>query len=166
MADNGDHGWHTRKVLESIEAVWDAVDEYNMERMYVAEVENRWPSKDEDVLTAKIHVHVHVIPRYEDDDISFAPPRHRLTEKEGKRVAERIGEHTAVVVVLHDYGHPADVDLSGRWTTPAPRWSALRGRNIITTGRVFGGCRPTNESGASCSRPPRRAPGPIGPDLA
>ncbi|PSQ19162.1 HIT family protein [Halobacteriales archaeon QS_8_69_26] len=38
------------------------------------------------------HAHVHVIPRYEDDDISFAPPRHRLTEKEGKRVAERIGD--------------------------------------------------------------------------
>jgi len=38
------------------------------------------------------HVHVHVIPRYENDGISFAPTRHRLTEKEGKRVSQRIGE--------------------------------------------------------------------------
>lgn len=36
------------------------------------------------------HAHVHVIPRYEDDGITFAPSRHRVTEEEGDRIASRL----------------------------------------------------------------------------
>lgn len=36
------------------------------------------------------HVHVHVVPRYQDDDITFAPPRERLTKAEGERVSSAI----------------------------------------------------------------------------
>jgi histidine triad (HIT) family protein len=38
------------------------------------------------------HVHVHLIPRSEDDGVSFAPSRGSLTEGEGETVAEEIRE--------------------------------------------------------------------------
>lgn len=36
------------------------------------------------------HAHVHLFPRFEDDNISFAPPRRRLSETEGEQIAARI----------------------------------------------------------------------------
>jgi histidine triad (HIT) family protein len=36
------------------------------------------------------HAHVHVIPRAPDDDVRFAPPRRRLSEAEGDRIAAQL----------------------------------------------------------------------------
>jgi histidine triad (HIT) family protein len=40
------------------------------------------------------HLHVHVIPRYDDDTIAFAPPRDRLDPATGDAVAADIREET------------------------------------------------------------------------
>jgi histidine triad (HIT) family protein len=36
------------------------------------------------------HLHVHVIPRWADDDIHFAPPRERIEDEQGKTVAAQL----------------------------------------------------------------------------
>lgn len=38
------------------------------------------------------HAHVHVVPRYESDGISFSMTHHRVSDKEGQRVSTRIAE--------------------------------------------------------------------------
>lgn len=36
------------------------------------------------------HAHAHVLPRYDDDGITLAPPRSSLSSEEGERTADRI----------------------------------------------------------------------------
>ena len=36
------------------------------------------------------HFHIHIIPRYDDDEISFNYPSHKLTEEEFNRLKEKI----------------------------------------------------------------------------
>lgn len=53
--------WHDQQVRQAIEDCWDALDEFDMERMYAADVRNRNPKADEDVQTSKIALHVTVM---------------------------------------------------------------------------------------------------------
>lgn len=40
------------------------------------------------------HVHVHLVPRWGDDDVRLAPSRHRIDPEEGNRVAGEIRDAT------------------------------------------------------------------------
>lgn len=61
-----------------------------LERAYDADGSSLFQSSGAAAGQDVFHVHVHVMPRFEDDDIRFAPARQGLSREEGTAAVERI----------------------------------------------------------------------------